>query len=152
MLGGALPKYTKGLLEGIVCGSLATPVRLQRAGERETEICDCGEAPGTQEHLWFDCKRLRGERTGFPIPELWEERVWGGPAWRACGIQELDQGILDERQKLYDLRGRDQGPHRPLDAPRDHRLLVKGERVQLWTDGACSRQSDPHFRRAGWGS
>ena len=44
-----------------------TPVRLQRAGERETEVCDCGKAPGTQEHLWFDCRRLRGERTGFPI-------------------------------------------------------------------------------------
>ena len=149
-------QYLRGTLEYILTGAVRTQERLFKAHDSNgarlvaSFVCPCcGEAGETQQHLFWQCQRWNAVRSSFPGGL--ENVVPDAPAsWKCCGLAPEFPLLRDLEWRLESVPWPEVVVASPV-ATHVSSLTVVDGYVRVWTDGACERQADRRFRRAGFG-
>ena len=81
-----LPACRRGLLRGILAGSIRAGRRLHQAGLADSSHCAfCGSDSETVEHMWWHCRAWEHIRVRADVPPLSVTSTWPR-CTRSCGI------------------------------------------------------------------
>ena len=162
--GSVLSPDDKRILQRIISGSIRSPDRLHAAGLVATDCCKHCQARGTTEHLFWDCSHYARVRDVF-LRQIQDyiaqvrrhskkraaaiEEILRVPAFRHCGICNLNPRIYDHANKLSEEVDPIFEDCRRLNVSSYvHDVAVRDD---IYTDGSATGTELRITARAGWG-
>ena len=151
MSGGDISARQKGVLRGIIAGSIWTARRLFKAGRVEASNCPyCGtDAEEDIEHRFWFCSRWDSIRAGFPDVMSWDRRMWSS-CLKSCGIAHEVSEVIDLGLRAGVAEDGFPEPLLPA-APPVRPFGIAEFHTVVFIAGSCLHEEDSRFRTAGWG-
>ena len=146
--------YEKGMLRGIISGSVRLQQRLHQANLADSALCPfCGLEEESLEHCFWRCPCWESIRIQSALPARDIRATWP-KCTRECGIFMESEQVL---QLAEELEAEEESAESLLrewmqdsPAPAGEETTCNG-RVVAWTDGACNDNRDARLSRAGCG-
>jgi len=140
--------YQRGLLQGVMAGSLRLQERLHQAQLKDSPLCPfCEQGPESVEHCFWHCRRWTQHRQHEDLPAA-EEVALLPSCTRTLGIFMEDAELV----RLQDeFRGADETEPTRIEERTNNEAPENLSHTLVWTDGAARHAADCRLRRAGSG-
>jgi ribonuclease HI len=140
LLGAPPDPYTKGVVRGVLAGSIMDGPRLEAAGLSPSDKCNHCQADQVDDlkHIFWTCPKYEAIRKRVPVTQ--RTKCLEDPILSTTGLASADDRL---RKLRKDLKADE------IVLPRAGSYDASGK--DIYTDGACANQQHPMLRLAGAG-